>query len=99
MSLCCSRDVLFSQIYGRLVENSISRAVFLESLEPYILSERLGSLTTPVMRDLLRHFQDNGMMDSVESCLVHMDVTSLDIQQVSSSFPILSADLLLFVLA
>ncbi|KAJ8385099.1 hypothetical protein AAFF_G00193200 [Aldrovandia affinis] len=75
-------DVLFSQIYGRLVENSISRAVFLESLEPYILSERLGSLTAPVMRDLLAHLQDNGMMDSVENCLVHMDVTSLDIQQV-----------------
>ncbi|KAI1898316.1 hypothetical protein AGOR_G00071070 [Albula goreensis] len=75
-------DLLFSQIYGRLVENSVARGVFLESLEPYILSERLGCLTAPVMRDLLSHFQDNGMMDSVENCLVHMDITSLDIQQV-----------------
>ncbi|KAJ8255316.1 hypothetical protein GJAV_G00203490 [Gymnothorax javanicus] len=75
-------DLLFDQIYGRLVENSVARGVFLESLEPYILSERLGCLTTPVMRDLLSHFQDNGMMDSVENCLVHMDITSLDIQQV-----------------
>ncbi|XP_035266136.1 vacuolar protein sorting-associated protein 8 homolog isoform X1 [Anguilla anguilla] len=75
-------DLLFNQIYGRLVENSVARGVFLESLEPYILSERLGCLTAPVMRDLLGHFQDNGMMDSVENCLVHMDITSLDIQQV-----------------
>ncbi|KAJ8352337.1 hypothetical protein SKAU_G00238130 [Synaphobranchus kaupii] len=75
-------DLLFNQIYGRLVENSVARGVFLESLEPYILSERLGCLTPPVMRDLLSHFQDNGMMESVENCLVHMDITSLDIQQV-----------------
>lgn len=76
------RDLLFNQIYPRLVENSVARGVFLESLEPYILSERIGCLTAPVMRDLLSYFQENGMMDSVEGCLVHMDITNLDIQQV-----------------
>uniref|UniRef100_A0A672RYC6 Vacuolar protein sorting-associated protein 8 homolog n=1 Tax=Sinocyclocheilus grahami TaxID=75366 RepID=A0A672RYC6_SINGR len=75
-------DLLFNQIYPRLVENSVARGVFLESLEPYILSERIGCLTAPVMRDLLSYFQENGMMDSVEGCLVHMDITNLDIQQV-----------------
>uniref|UniRef100_A0A8C9SP09 VPS8 subunit of CORVET complex n=1 Tax=Scleropages formosus TaxID=113540 RepID=A0A8C9SP09_SCLFO len=75
-------DLLFGQIYSRLVENSVAKGVFLESLEPYILSERIGCLTAPIMRDLLSHFQENGMMDSVENCLVHMDITSLDIQQV-----------------
>uniref|UniRef100_A0A8C1MN87 VPS8 subunit of CORVET complex n=1 Tax=Cyprinus carpio TaxID=7962 RepID=A0A8C1MN87_CYPCA len=76
------QDLLFNQIYPRLVENSVARGVFLESLEPYILSERIGCLTAPVMRDLLSYFQENGMMDSVEGCLVHMDITNLDIQQV-----------------
>ena len=64
------------------MENSVAKGVFLESLEPYILSERIGCLTAPVMRDLLAYFQDNGMMESVEGCLVHMDITNLDIQQV-----------------
>lgn len=77
------RDLLFNQIYSRLVDNGVAKGVFLESLEPYILSERLGCLTAPVMRDLLSYFQDNGMMESVEACLVHMDITNLDIQQVS----------------
>ncbi|XP_051558427.1 vacuolar protein sorting-associated protein 8 homolog isoform X3 [Myxocyprinus asiaticus] len=76
------RDLLFNQIYPRLVENSVAKGVFLESLEPYILSERIGCLTAPVMRDLLSYFQENGMMESVEGCLVHMDITNLDIQQV-----------------
>ncbi|XP_048866452.1 vacuolar protein sorting-associated protein 8 homolog isoform X1 [Brienomyrus brachyistius] len=75
-------DLLFGQIYSRLAENSVARGVFLETLEPYILSERIGCLTAPIMRDLLSHFQENGMMESVENCLVHMDITSLDIQQV-----------------
>ncbi|XP_056587442.1 vacuolar protein sorting-associated protein 8 homolog [Triplophysa dalaica] len=75
-------DLLFNEIYPRLVENSVARGVFLESLEPYILNERIGCLTAPVMRDLLSYFHENGMMESVEGCLVHMDITNLDIKQV-----------------
>ncbi|XP_029925871.1 vacuolar protein sorting-associated protein 8 homolog isoform X5 [Myripristis murdjan] len=75
-------DLLFNQLYGRLVENVVAKGVFLESLESYIIAERLGHLTTPIMRDLLAHYHGNGMMDSLENCIVHLDVTSLDIQQV-----------------
>ncbi|MGH0136272.1 UNVERIFIED_CONTAM: hypothetical protein FKN15_064524 [Acipenser sinensis] len=75
-------DLLFNQIYSKLGENSVAKGVFLECLEPYILSDRLTGLTPHVMKDLLVHFQDNGMMDSIEACIVHLDITSLDIQQV-----------------
>ncbi|MGH0128296.1 UNVERIFIED_CONTAM: hypothetical protein FKN15_001270 [Acipenser sinensis] len=76
------RDLLFNQIYSKLGENSVAKGVFLECLEPYILSDRLTGLAPHVMKDLLVHFQDNGMMDSIEACIVHLDITSLDIQQV-----------------
>uniref|UniRef100_A0A3B5B9C1 VPS8 subunit of CORVET complex n=1 Tax=Stegastes partitus TaxID=144197 RepID=A0A3B5B9C1_9TELE len=75
-------DLLFNQLYGQLVENMVAKGVFLESLESYIVADRLGHLTAPIMRDLLAHYHDNGMMDSLERCIVHLDVTSLDIQQV-----------------
>ncbi|XP_047207284.1 vacuolar protein sorting-associated protein 8 homolog isoform X2 [Girardinichthys multiradiatus] len=75
-------DLLFNQLYSRLVENMVAKGVFLESLESYIIANRLGHITTPVMKDLLAHYHDNGMMDSLERCIVHLDVTSLDIQQV-----------------
>ncbi|XP_038593280.1 vacuolar protein sorting-associated protein 8 homolog isoform X1 [Micropterus salmoides] len=75
-------DLLFNQLYARLVENTVAKGVFLESLESYIVADRLGHLTTPIMRDLLAHYQGNGMMDSLERCIVHLDVTSLDIQKV-----------------
>ncbi|XP_061600704.1 vacuolar protein sorting-associated protein 8 homolog isoform X1 [Cololabis saira] len=75
-------DLLFNQLYVHLLENAVAKGVFLESLEPYIITYRLGHLPTPVIRDLLSHYHDNGMMDSLERCIVHLDVTSLDIQQV-----------------
>lgn len=75
-------DLLFNQLYTRLVENVVAKGVFLEVLESYIVADRLGQLTTPIMRDLLAHYHGNGMMDSLERCIVHLDVTSLDIQQV-----------------
>ncbi|XP_056291216.1 vacuolar protein sorting-associated protein 8 homolog isoform X2 [Pseudoliparis swirei] len=75
-------DLMFNQLYAQLVENTVAKGVFLESLESYIVADRLGHLTTPIMRDLLAHYHGNGMMDSLERCIVHLDVTSLDIQQV-----------------
>uniref|UniRef100_A0A3Q0RJ38 VPS8 subunit of CORVET complex n=1 Tax=Amphilophus citrinellus TaxID=61819 RepID=A0A3Q0RJ38_AMPCI len=75
-------DLLFTQLYSRLVENTVAKGVFLESLESYIVADRLGHLTPAIMRDLLDHYHGNGMMDSLERCIVHLDVTSLDIQQV-----------------
>ncbi|KAM9726368.1 vacuolar protein sorting-associated protein 8 homolog isoform 2-T2 [Menidia menidia] len=75
-------DLLFNQIYSRLLENMVAKGVFLEALESYVVANRLGHLPTPIMKDLLAHYHDNGMMDSFERCIVHLDVTSLDIQQV-----------------
>lgn len=81
-SLSSRRDLLFEQLYSRLVENTVAKGVFLESLESYIVADRLGHLTTPIMRDLLAHYHSSGLMDSLERCIVHLDITSLDIQQV-----------------
>ncbi|KAM4591822.1 vacuolar protein sorting-associated protein 8 homolog isoform 1-T1 [Odontesthes bonariensis] len=75
-------DLLFTQLYARLLENTVAKGVFLESLESCIIANRLGHLPTPIMKDLLAHYHDSGMMDSLERCIVHLDVTSLDIQQV-----------------
>uniref|UniRef100_A0A7N8Y267 VPS8 subunit of CORVET complex n=1 Tax=Mastacembelus armatus TaxID=205130 RepID=A0A7N8Y267_9TELE len=80
--LCVFSDLLFNQLYARLAENAVAKGVFLESLESYIVADRLGHLTTPIMKDLLAHYHSSGMMDSLERCIVHLDVTSLDIQRV-----------------
>ncbi|KAM6441851.1 vacuolar protein sorting-associated protein 8 homolog isoform 1-T3 [Liasis olivaceus] len=75
-------DILFGQMYDKLSENSVAKGVFLECLEPYILSDKLVGITAQIMKDLLLHFQDKNLMANMEACIVHMDITSLDIQQV-----------------
>ncbi|XP_061644844.1 vacuolar protein sorting-associated protein 8 homolog isoform X3 [Phyllopteryx taeniolatus] len=75
-------DLLFDQLYARLLENPVAKGVFLELLESYIVTNRLGHLPTTIMKDLLAHYNSNGLMDNLERCIVHLDVTSLDIQQV-----------------
>ncbi|XP_059586732.1 vacuolar protein sorting-associated protein 8 homolog isoform X3 [Alligator mississippiensis] len=75
-------DLLFSQVYDKMSENSVAKGVFLECLEPYILSGKLIGMTAQVMKDLLLHFQDRNLLENMEACIVHMDITSLDIQQV-----------------
>ncbi|XP_024140976.1 vacuolar protein sorting-associated protein 8 homolog [Oryzias melastigma] len=75
-------DLLFDELYPRLAVSPVAKAIFLESLESHIVSTRLDHLPTPVIKDLLSHYHTNGMMDSLERCIVHLDVTSLDIQQV-----------------
>uniref|UniRef100_A0A8C6KZS4 VPS8 subunit of CORVET complex n=1 Tax=Nothobranchius furzeri TaxID=105023 RepID=A0A8C6KZS4_NOTFU len=75
-------DLLFNQLYPRLLENMAAKGIFLESLETHIVANRLGHLSTAILRDLLAHYHDSGMMDSLERCIVHLDVTNLDIQQV-----------------
>lgn len=77
----CS-DLLFDQLYPRLVDNMVAKGVLLESLESHIIADRLGHLPTPIMKDLLTHYQSSCMMESLERCIVHLDITSLDIQQV-----------------
>jgi hypothetical protein len=55
---------------------------FLECLEPYILGDKLTSIPPSVMKDFVDHYQSLEMLESVEACIVHLEVTSLDIHQV-----------------
>ncbi|XP_061693394.1 vacuolar protein sorting-associated protein 8 homolog isoform X4 [Syngnathoides biaculeatus] len=75
-------DLLFDQLYAQLAENLVAKGVFLELLESYIATNHLGHLPTTVLKDLLAHYNSKGLMDNLERCIVHLDVTSLDIQQV-----------------
>ncbi|XP_077997967.1 vacuolar protein sorting-associated protein 8 homolog isoform X1 [Glandiceps talaboti] len=77
-------DILFSTLYEKFSEDTIAKGVFLECLEPYILNDKLVSITPIVMKAFVEHYELKGMLQNVEACIVHMDVASLDIHQVVS---------------
>ncbi|KAE8894331.1 hypothetical protein PF005_g2638 [Phytophthora fragariae] len=74
-------DLLFGEIYTRFKEaNKLS--VLVELLEPYILSEKLRSLSPVAMEEFVRHFGEQGKLAQVEQCLLHLNVAELDLDTI-----------------
>ncbi|RMX42196.1 hypothetical protein pdam_00017314 [Pocillopora damicornis] len=74
-------DLLFREIYDKFCEDPVGKIVFLESLEPHILADKLTSLSPIVMKEFIEHYNQQNKLKDVESCLMHLDVTNLDIHQ------------------
>ena len=64
----------------------IAQGTFLECLEPYIINDKLRTMPPVVMKDFVLHYEEKNMLESVEACIVHMDVASLDIHHVGICF-------------
>ncbi|KAF3439788.1 hypothetical protein FNV43_RR18066 [Rhamnella rubrinervis] len=74
-------DILFDEIFPKFVAVQ-QRDTFLELLEPYILRDMLGSLPPEIMQALVEHYSQKGWLQRVEQCVLHMDISSLDFNQV-----------------
>lgn len=74
-------DILFDEIFTKFVAVQ-HRDTFLELLEPYILRDMLGSLPPEIMQALVEHYSSKGWLQRVEQCVLHMDISSLDFNQV-----------------
>ncbi|GAB4861531.1 hypothetical protein Ancab_036722 [Ancistrocladus abbreviatus] len=74
-------DVLFDEIFSKFVAVQ-HRDTFLELLEPYILKDMLGSLPPEIMQALVEHYNYKGWLQRVEQCVLHMDISSLDFNQI-----------------
>ncbi|XP_035826479.1 vacuolar protein sorting-associated protein 8 homolog isoform X2 [Aplysia californica] len=75
-------ELLFDRIYERFAADVIAKGTFLECLEPYMQTDKLTAIPPAVMKDFVDHYEMRGLLDSVESCIVHLDIQSLDIHQV-----------------
>ncbi|KAL2478611.1 transducin family protein/WD-40 repeat family protein [Forsythia ovata] len=74
-------DILFDEIVSKFDEAQ-HKDTFLELLEPYILKDMLGSLPPAIMQALVEHYSGKGWLQRVEQCVLHMDILSLDFNQV-----------------
>ncbi|MCL7022685.1 hypothetical protein MKW94_004174 [Papaver nudicaule] len=74
-------DILFDKIFSKFVAAQHG-GTFLELLEPYILKDMLGCLPPEIMQALVEHYSSKGWLQRVEQCVLHMDISSLDFNQV-----------------
>ncbi|XP_063851088.1 vacuolar protein sorting-associated protein 8 homolog isoform X1 [Scylla paramamosain] len=75
------RDVLFGRIWETFSEDAISKGIFLEALEPYILNDQLAEISPSISQCLLSHQEASGRLQAAEACIVHLSVPSLDLHQ------------------
>ncbi|CAG2058868.1 unnamed protein product, partial [Timema podura] len=81
---CIELDVL-DILYGKMWDactQQVSRSCYLESLEPWLLNDRLPNVPPSIMQEFVSYYEKKGSFQALEACLVHLEVTSLDINQV-----------------
>nr|CAD7425885.1 unnamed protein product [Timema monikensis] len=81
---CIELDVL-DILYGKMWDactQQVSRSCYLESLEPWLLNDRLPNVPPSIMQEFVSYYEKKGSFQALEACLVHLEVMSLDINQV-----------------
>eukprot|EP00092_Neocalanus_flemingeri_P016376 GFUD01017725.1.p1 GENE.GFUD01017725.1~~GFUD01017725.1.p1 ORF type:complete len:1407 (-),score=439.03 GFUD01017725.1:187-4407(-) len=77
-------DLLFDSVWNTFQQDPFSSAVYLECLEPYILSDQLTTIPTNIVQQFVSHYHARNKLEGLEACLTHLSVMCLDIHQVMS---------------
>ena len=77
-------DLLTDLVWTTFSQDPFSSAVYLECLEPYILSDQMTRLPTAIVQQLLTHYQARDKLAGLEACITHLEVDCLDIHQAMS---------------
>ncbi|KAG0236502.1 Vacuolar protein sorting-associated protein 8 [Actinomortierella wolfii] len=75
---------LFDEVYERYAEapNKTVKGIFLQSLEPYILRDKITEMPPQVMQAFVRHYSDKGMYQVLEECICHTPCHVLEMDQI-----------------
>ncbi|XP_048880850.1 vacuolar protein sorting-associated protein 8 homolog isoform X1 [Brienomyrus brachyistius] len=83
---CCVKfnktEVLFGELYEKLLDYVVAIGVLFQCLEPHIISGKLSSIPPLVMKDMVAHYTDHGMTELLDTLIPHLDVRTLDLHQV-----------------
>ena len=87
VQLCVSLDqldLLTDLVWTTFSQDPFSSAVYLECLEPFILSEQITRLPTAIVQQLVTHYEARDKLTGLEACITHLAVDCLDIHQAMS---------------
>ncbi|KAJ8103911.1 Golgi CORVET complex core vacuolar protein 8-domain-containing protein [Lipomyces tetrasporus] len=76
-------DVLFDSVY-EYFENANLRGIYFETLEPYILAEKIVSFPPAIVKELINIYASLALNERLEEMICHLDTASLDIDQVTT---------------
>ncbi|KAF9183247.1 Vacuolar protein sorting-associated protein 8 [Haplosporangium sp. Z 767] len=74
---------LFEDVYERYSEASTNvKGIFLQSLEGYIIQDRLTEMPPQVMQAFVKYYSDRGMFKELELCICHTPCHVLEMHQI-----------------
>lgn len=76
-------DFLFDEMY-EWYEDARVQGIFLETMEPYILEQKIQMLPPGVVKALVTHYVGKGLESRLEEMICHMNTMTLDLDQVTS---------------
>ncbi|KAI9792355.1 MAG: Vacuolar protein sorting-associated protein 8 [Candelina submexicana] len=86
LSACVSMDemdFLFDEAYVHY-EGGSSEGFFLETLEPFILDDKIVILPPSIIKSLAAHYTSHHLEDRLENMLCHLDTSTMDLDQVTT---------------
>ena len=73
-------DYLFDDVYDWYEDIELG-AIFLETMEPYILEREITVIPPAVLKDLITHYVTQGWESRLEEMICHMNTSTLDLDQ------------------
>lgn len=77
------KDLLFDNIYPIISVDKLVEGYFFESLEEPIVKGRLNSIPPEILSRFVDYFTKKELLANVEKCILHFDVLSMDLNQVT----------------
>lgn len=77
------RDFLFDEVYNWYEDHNLA-GIFLDVIEPYIISGELRALPPPTVKALIEHYTTNHSASDLEEIICLLESSTMDIDQVTS---------------
>ncbi|GJD02932.1 vacuolar assembly/sorting protein VPS8 [Colletotrichum higginsianum] len=75
-------DFLFEEMY-EWYEDAGLEGIFFETMEPYILEKQITTVPPAVVKTTVTHYVTKGWESRLEEMIVHMETTTLDLDQIT----------------
>nr|XP_018909739.1 PREDICTED: vacuolar protein sorting-associated protein 8 homolog [Bemisia tabaci] len=75
-------DLLFQQVWNGVEHSTVPRNIFLQSIEGFIQDGKIRNVSPAIMQKLVEYLEMTHRWQAMEECIVNVNVSSLDIEQV-----------------
>lgn len=76
-------DLLYNSVYSLLKADSVSKTIFLELLDDFVIENQLDQPPPELVHDYLAHLRSEGLFSQFEIAVTHLPIESLDLHQVN----------------